>query len=112
MVAHPQGKKGLSPKLSEPWEVLYVVLDRISDVVYRIQRGSRARPNVVHRNRMWIFCGTTRAYWLKDQPVGRQESELEGGVPQQATLMSNSGTQARRNRRRLRRRPTGSSPKD
>ena len=58
----PQRKKGLSPKLSRPWEGLYVVLERINDAVYRIKRSPRARPNVVHRNRLWTYRGTTRAY--------------------------------------------------
>ena len=52
---NPQWKKGLSPKLSRPWEGLYVVLDRIIDVVYRIQRSPRARPNVVRRSRLWTY---------------------------------------------------------
>ena len=88
-----------------------VVLDRISDVVYRIQRGPRERPKVFHRNRLWTNRGTTRGYWLEDQPGERQETEPERGVPQK-TLMSNAGAKARCNRRRVRGRPPGSSPKN
>ena len=46
---NPQRKKGKSPKLSRPWEGPYVVVERLNDVVYRIQRGPRAKPKVVHR---------------------------------------------------------------
>ena len=59
---NPQWRKGLSPELSRPGEGLYVVLDRIIDVVYRIHRGPRTRPKVVHRSRLWTYRGTTRAY--------------------------------------------------
>ena len=41
---NPQRKKGKSPKLSRPWEGPYVIVERLNDVVYRIQRGPRAKP--------------------------------------------------------------------
>ena len=41
---NPQRKKGISPKLRRPWEGPYVVVERLNDVVYRIQRGPRAKP--------------------------------------------------------------------
>ena len=56
-----------------------------------------ALRKVVHRDRLWTYHGTTRAYCLKDQPGGRQKCGLEGGVPLPPTLKSNAGTKARRN---------------
>ena len=52
---NPQRKKGKSPKLSRPWEGPYVVVEPLNDVVYRIQRGPRAKPKVVHRDRLWQY---------------------------------------------------------
>ena len=46
----PQRKKGLSPKLQSAWEGPFQVLERLSEVVYRVQKG-RKRV-VVHRDRL------------------------------------------------------------
>ena len=58
---NPQRKKGISPKLTRPWEGSYIVLERINDVVYRIQQGSLKKPNVVHRDCLWTYSGVERA---------------------------------------------------
>ena len=38
---NPTRRKGLSPKLQRPWKGPYLVLDRLCDVTYRIQRTPR-----------------------------------------------------------------------
>ena len=62
---NPQRKKGISPKLRRPWEGPYVVVERLNDVVYRIQQGPRKKPKVVHRDRLWKYSGVERADWFQ-----------------------------------------------
>jgi len=47
---NPQTKKGLSPKLSSPWQGPFTVTKRINDLVYRVQLRPNTKPKVVHRN--------------------------------------------------------------
>ena len=54
---NPKRRKGVSPKLSRPWEGPYLVMDRLNDVFYRVQQGPRSKPKVIHRNRLW-GCST------------------------------------------------------
>ncbi|UYV74279.1 K02A2.6-like [Cordylochernes scorpioides] len=49
---NPKRKRGLSPKLTPMWEGPYKVVKRINDLVYRIQRSSKAKPRVVHLSRL------------------------------------------------------------
>nr|WPV71156.1 MAG: replicase [Ips erranti-like virus 3] len=49
---NPARKKGKSPKLQRSWEGPYDVIKRLNDVVYRIQRGHRAKMKIVHLDRL------------------------------------------------------------
>lgn len=49
-------RKGFSPKLQADWDGPYVIVDRISQVVYKIKKeGSRVREKIVHFNRLAPF---------------------------------------------------------
>jgi hypothetical protein len=48
----PTRTRGRSPKLQSAWEGPYKVINRINDVVYRIQRHPRSRMMVVHLDRL------------------------------------------------------------
>ena len=61
---NPQRKKGLCPKLQRTFEGPYLVTKQISDVIYRIQRGPRAKPKVVHHDRLKPYCGQEVSDWL------------------------------------------------
>jgi predicted aspartyl protease len=52
-----QRKKGRCPKLQPSWEGPFVILTRINDVVYRIQRHPRAKMKVVHLERLASYAG-------------------------------------------------------
>jgi hypothetical protein len=52
-----QRKKGRCPKLQPSWEGPFVILTRINDVVYRIQRHPRAKMKVVHLDRLAPYAG-------------------------------------------------------
>ncbi len=68
---NPQRKKGLSPKLSRPWQGPYTVTKQINDLVYRIQLGPTTKPRVVHRNRLWRYRGSSPPTWFQETE-GRQ----------------------------------------
>ena len=82
---NPLRKKGLSPKLQRPWQGPYIVTKRINDLVYRIQQGPKAKPKVVHRNRLWCYSGENVPTWYKapeqDQSVSSTISEPAVGMP-------------------------------
>ena len=53
-------KRGKSPKLQTCMEGPYTITTTINDVVYRIQRHSRAKILVVHLDRLAPYLGATR----------------------------------------------------
>ena len=52
------------PKLQKPWQGLHIIVNRINDLVYRIQLGPQSRPRVVHFNRLWKYHGENPPRWL------------------------------------------------
>ena len=61
-------KKGLCPKLQRPWDGPYIVIKCIDDLVYRIQKGARGKPRVVHTNRLKRYEGADVPDWFQDVP--------------------------------------------
>ena len=90
---NPLRKKGLSPKLQRPWQGPYIVTKRINDLVYRIQQGPKAKPKVVHRNRLWCYSGENVPTWYKapeqDQSVSSTISEPAMGMPNEQQSLPN-----------------------
>jgi hypothetical protein len=60
----PERKKGKSPKLSPRWEGQYVVVNHLNDVIVRIQRSPRAKPKIVHVNRLKAYHGNENLGWF------------------------------------------------
>jgi len=87
---NPKRKKGISPKLRRPWEGPYVVVERLNDVVYRIQRGPRAKPKVVHRDRLWKYSGVERADWFKGPVQDKSEDVSTQTTTQQENQEDNT----------------------
>jgi hypothetical protein len=56
----PTRTKGRSPKLQSSWESPYKIINRINDVVYRIQRSPRSRMMVVLLDRLAPYRGASR----------------------------------------------------
>ena len=96
-----------SPKLSRPWEGPYVVVERLNDVVYRIQRGPRAKPKVVLRDRLWQDRGDACADWFNELPKRQCGNLPEGATTCQEALedTTRSNATSRRTRRRRRKPP-------
>jgi len=76
---NPLRKRGLSPKLQSPWEGPYEILQVMSDVTYKIRRGSQKRSRVVHADRLWRYYGPGLFSWggreSKDREVEVNEEE-------------------------------------
>ena len=63
---NPKRKKGRTPKLQRPWEGPYLVTSRLDDLIYRIQKGPRSRPMVVHVDRLKKYRGNSFDNWLAE----------------------------------------------
>ena len=50
-------------------------MEQLNDVVYRIQRGPRKKPNVVQRDRLWKYSGVERADWFQG-PVQEKSEDV------------------------------------
>ena len=60
-------KKGYNPKLQFKWDGPYLVLKKLSDVVYRIQKSPKSKPRVIHFDRLKPYKGEERESWLPNQ---------------------------------------------
>ncbi|KAG7175851.1 hypothetical protein Hamer_G009876 [Homarus americanus] len=76
---NPQRKKGQSPKLQSLWEGPYTVVERLSDVTYRIRGRRKAQPKVVHVNHLWQYHGPGQYTWedSEKQPPTTDEDQTE-----------------------------------
>ncbi|KAK2887926.1 hypothetical protein Q8A73_019374 [Channa argus] len=66
----PVRKRGLSPKLTSHWQGPGEILDRISEVVYRVRMPGRGRRVVLHRDRLAPY------HPLAPNPVTEPEGSL------------------------------------
>ena len=57
-------EKERNAKLDCPWEGPYLVISVLSDVVYRIQKSRKAKPKVVHSNRLKPYLGPPLERWI------------------------------------------------
>ncbi|KAJ8962125.1 hypothetical protein NQ318_018082 [Aromia moschata] len=67
---------GLFPKLQISWEGPCEAVTRINDVIYRIQKLSRAKPRVVHFNNLVLFAGSNDEKTARVRHVSPSDSEL------------------------------------
>ena len=72
----PQKKKGICPKLMRHFDGPYLVVKRMSDVLYRIQKGSKTKPKVVHHDRLKAYHGPNVPDWLS-----KSSASKEAGAP-------------------------------
>ncbi len=61
----PYRKKGVSPKLQSKWDKVYVVTQKLDDVLYRVQKGRTGRSQVVHIQRLMLYEGPDQPTWWK-----------------------------------------------
>ena len=89
---NPKRKKGRSPKLqNDVYEGPFLVLKRLDDLTYRIQKGAKCKPKVVHHNRLKPYEGENIPNWLTKSSANtemeKQESEdySENHLPSNAS---------------------------
>lgn len=81
-------KKGRNAKLDCPWEGPYLVISVLSDVVYRIQKSRKAKPKVVHSDRLKPYLGPPLERWIPKRQTqlsnprekGREASDVDSPV--------------------------------
>ena len=59
-----QKKKGICSKLMRHFDGPYLVMKRMSDIPYRIQKVSKSKPKVVHHDRLMAYRGPNVPHWL------------------------------------------------
>ena len=52
--------------MQRPWEGPYLVTSRLDDLIYRIQKGPRSKPMVVHVDRFKKYQGNSFDNWLAE----------------------------------------------
>ncbi|XP_064423566.1 zinc finger MYM-type protein 1-like [Latimeria chalumnae] len=57
-------KHGLCPKLQRPWESPYLIVKRLCDVTYRIQKHSHTKDKAGHAERLKPYRGQITHNWL------------------------------------------------
>lgn len=63
---NPRRKKGLCPKLQRSWEGPFVIINPINDVIYKIQKGPKTKPKVVHQDRLKPYNGNNIPTWFQN----------------------------------------------
>ncbi|MES9884745.1 MAG: reverse transcriptase domain-containing protein [Sedimenticola sp.] len=56
-------KLGISPKLQPAWDGPFLVIDQVTDLVYKIQKSARSLPKVIHHNSLKPYMGSVEK-WL------------------------------------------------
>ncbi|MCG8078714.1 MAG: DDE-type integrase/transposase/recombinase [Candidatus Thiodiazotropha taylori] len=54
----PVRKIGLNPKLQRPWKGPFKVIEKISDILYRVKQSPRHRSRVVHHDKLRKYKGS------------------------------------------------------
>ncbi|KAK3095582.1 hypothetical protein FSP39_016324 [Pinctada imbricata] len=61
----PLYKQGKNKKLSKPWKGPFVVTKKINDVIYKIQLNQKAKPKIVHHDRLKLYMGDQKCSWYQ-----------------------------------------------
>ena len=72
---NPVRKKGVSPKLQSFWDGPFLVVQKLSDLVYKIQKSPTAKPRVVHHDRLKP-CYEKLTSWLNVTNTNTQDENL------------------------------------
>ena len=80
----PARKKGVCKKLTSPWIGPFLVVGKVSDLVFKIQRSPTARVKVVHHDRLKLCHGGLES-WL----VGPAQGDMNVSVPGSSSDASN-----------------------
>ena len=79
-------RKGYSPKLQLSYEGPYLIISKLTDVVYRIQRSPRAKPKIVHYEKLKAYQGKDITSWLDQVKLLPVDQRLQIGKPSDGVL--------------------------
>ena len=85
-----QKKKGICPKLMRYFDGSYLAMKRMSDVLYRVQKGSKSKPKVVHHDRLKAYHGPNVPDWLECCEVSAPKESGHSGASTQALMSPQS----------------------
>jgi hypothetical protein len=61
----PLQKKGVCKKLTCPWIGPCIVLEKIDDTTYRVQRSARKEAKLYHADRLSLYKGREVPVWIR-----------------------------------------------
>ncbi len=96
---NPAKKRGQSPKLRSPWEGPYLITNKLSDVIFRVQVKPRGKMLVVHADRLKLYEGNNRESWLKSEVHmnnNQEEKERLLRTPMEVTVRHNPERQRKK----------------
>ena len=64
----------------------FLVMKRLSDVIYRIQKGPKLKPNVVHHDRLRPYHGPNVPDWLTED--SEHKGPEQPAVPKSPVALS------------------------
>lgn len=59
-------KRGVCPKLSPKWSGPYLIVTKLSDVIYRIQQSKMSKPKIIHLDRLKLYQGPPMKNFLQE----------------------------------------------
>ena len=74
---NPRRKRGLTTKLCHPWDGPFLVIKRLSDVIFRIQERPHGKLQVVHVDRLKLYEGQVKSSWLPHKETSNDGSVKE-----------------------------------
>ena len=63
---NPVRKKRFTLKLQRSWKGPYIVIKKFSDILYKIQKGPRDEPKVLHHDRPKPYNGENKPMWFQN----------------------------------------------
>ena len=63
---NPKSKHGLSRKLQREWCGPFVVIQRLNDVIYRVQETPKSKPKIVHHDKLKKYTGENAPTWFAE----------------------------------------------
>ncbi|XP_062579619.1 uncharacterized protein LOC134241607 [Saccostrea cucullata] len=84
-VFFPVRKAGLSPKFTSYWRGPYEVIDKMTDITYKVNCGPRGKPQIVHVDRLRL----KRSQTLRDEVVEDNSSQEDTGQDTERSVTDN-----------------------
>ena len=61
---NPIRKQGLTTKLQRSWKGPYIIIEKLNNVLYKIQEGPKSKSKVVHYDKLKPYLGENKPTWF------------------------------------------------